>query len=92
MSGPATLYGVQDYRNNNGELTALEWAEMRCPEGQSGQMEGTKRNVMWFADPGARDEFQGIFGGINVTLHRKPDAQAQMAAAINATFAKKFGG
>ncbi len=92
MSQAKTLYGVQDYRSNNGAVTALEWAELRAPGELSGKMEGTKRDIMWFRDPAARDEFQGIFGGINVTLHRKPDPSDFEAARINAKLAAHFKG
>ena len=92
MSDPSKLFGVQGFRSNNGEITAREWAELRCMPDHSGFMEGSKNSIIWFLDPTARGEFINIFGGIAVTLHRKPDGNAAEQAALNARLAASFGG
>jgi hypothetical protein len=72
MEDRPKLYGVQGFKEHaGGAFNADQWAKLRAGEGGSGRMTGHENNIMWFKDPGARAEFQSIFGGQNVTLHPK---------------------
>ncbi|MBV6635046.1 MAG: hypothetical protein KI788_03955 [Mameliella sp.] len=87
---PATLYGVQGFKENLGTMNATDWAKLRAGDNH-GEMLNGKHRVMWFYDPAARDDFQGVFGGVQVTLHRKPDAAATSRALLNQRLAQQFG-
>lgn len=70
-SNEPTLFGARhpSPTSSDGTLRAKEWAELRAP-GAWGSLKGADAWTVWFNDPGARDEFIKIFGGLAVRLDR----------------------
>lgn len=73
MNDRPTLYGAQEFseRSLQGTFRAEAWATLRAGAGNCGRMMGHGNNIMWFKDPGARNDFIAVFGGQAVTLHPK---------------------
>lgn len=71
MTNRPTLYGAQHFKEIVGAIYCNAWAALRAPGDKSGRMSGHDTDIMWFKDPGARDDFIALFGGQAVTLHPK---------------------
>lgn len=72
-SSEATLYGVKNPNTHNktGEFAALHWAKLRAPNAWGHMTDDEGDLIVWFNDPGARDDFNEHFSGVKVTLHRR---------------------
>jgi len=74
-SSEAVLFGVRSFAERKGEVHPDRWTRLRCGtntgESTYGNLMTDQGPVMWFKDPGARDEFQKMFGGVPVTISRK---------------------
>lgn len=90
-SSASKLYGAKGPRlySQDGELQAREWAQLRAPGAWGEMKDGDQVLVIWFNDPGARDEFLRLFGGVSVTLHRREEITLHGDAAVN--FLRKAG-
>jgi len=91
-SGEQTLFGVKDPKTQVNELNILRWCEYRAPDAwghMKAKMQGKDSMIVWFNDPGARQDFQDIFGGVSVTLHRNETKVLTGDAAQN--FLRKAG-
>lgn len=75
-SKETVLYGVRGYQERKDMAHPDEFARLRTypPRGDEqlyGKMATPEGTIMWFVDPGARDDFFSYFGGVKVTLARK---------------------
>lgn len=84
-SSAPTLYGVKhpNPTSVDGTIKALDWAEKRAPGAWGHMTDEDKARIVWFNDPGARDEFKAMFGGLNVTLHRREERTFEGLDALN---------
>lgn len=78
-----TLYGAKSCKLQAKGFKAAEWSALRAGSDWGFLNDEDGGLIYWFKDPGARDDFQRIFGGIGVTLRRKDeDLTGQRALAF----------
>lgn len=83
-SAQSILYGVRGFKENLKFVSCHDWAHLRANTRDNADLTGVistpEGDIIWFADPGARHDFQQTFGGVNVTLSRKTDTATGVTA------------
>jgi len=89
---PAQLFGSMGFDPKRGAFIAEHWAALRAGDKPHGLIQnfrdkdGKLKDIMWFADIYARNDFISTFGGMSVTLSRE-----QTNAFNNAAIQQKTG-